>query len=316
MSSAPDGTRTDELDLIGLVYRFWRQKWIGLAFVFASLCAGLFYLNITERIYTAQLLVSPVDQSANRMPQGLSSLSSLVGVDISGQSSVFSMYSDAIKSYSVAKQLSMDPRIMHWIYRNSWDARAKRWQQPVSQSGSITSVIKALIGWQTRPWHPPDAKDLKLFIDGSVQISEDKRKQSLTVSFSDADPEFAAYFVGRVNGAADTVLRQRAIKRADAYIDYIKRRLANVEVYSYRLSLFELLASYEKTKMLASSDISYAGEAFSDVWVSPVPTSPKPLIVIAISLLAGLVAWVAYVLLLLPAIAAVRRHSRVPVGGE
>lgn len=306
MNSAIDGSEDDGINLTALIRQLWHRKWTGVGFLVVFLCAGIYYLRNTDRTYTAELLVNPVDQNASKMPQGLSSLTSLVGVDLSSQPSSFAMYSDAIKSYSVAKRLSMDPHIMHSIYRGSWDSRSKQWRQPFSQFSSITIVIKDLIGSDRRPWHPPDASDLKLFIDKNVNLSEDKKKQGITIGFSNSDPKLAAYFVDKVNNAADTVLRERAVKRAEAYITYIKRRLADVEVYNYRVSLFDLLSSYEKTRMLASSDISYAGEAFSDVWVSPIPTNPKPMIVLAVSILAGLVSWAVYVLLVLPAVAAIR----------
>ncbi|WP_419816368.1 Wzz/FepE/Etk N-terminal domain-containing protein [Glacieibacterium sp.] len=307
-----DDNASDEIDLVTWGLRLWRRKWLGLLIVAAFVASAAVYLHRADYLYTAKLLVSPADQSGSRPGGDLASLGSLVGVNISGQaSSAFSMYADAATSYPVAERLSRDRRIMHSVFRSQWDEQLRGWHQPTSAFGSLLSLIKGAIGVQQRPWHPPDARDLKLFMESEIGVVEDKRKSAATLVFSDTDPLFAGYFLTQINATADSFLREKALARATSYVTYLERRLGQIQVAEYRQSMAQVLGNYEKTRMMASSNASFAAEPFGGVWVSPVPTYPRPLVILMLSALAGLVVWLALVLVLLPTISTFRNRARL-----
>lgn len=302
-----DDVASDEIDLVGWGIRLWRRKWLGLLIIAAFVGMAVAYLHTAQYSYTAKLLVSPADQSGSKSGGDLASLGSLVGVNISGQaSSAFAMYADAVISYPVAERLSLDPRIMHSVFRDQWDERLRTWREPRSALGDLVSSTKAMLGVRQRPWHPPDANDLKLFMESHVSVVEEKRKLATTLVYSDSAPRFAAYFLTQINTTADSFLREKALARASSYVTYLERRLSQIQVAEYRESMAQVLGNYEKTRMMASSDASYAAEPFGGAWVSPIPTRPRPLIILVLSALAGLIGWLAYVLLLIPSIAAFR----------
>lgn len=306
-----DDGASDEIDLVGWGLRLWRHKWLGLLIFAAFVGAAVAYLHNAEYSYTAKLLVQPADQSGSKSGSELASLGSLVGVNISGQgSAAFTMYQEAVTSYPVAERLSRDRRIMRSVFRGQWDGRLKTWRQPTSAVGRLLSSIKAILGIRQRPWHPPDAKDLKLVLESKISVVQDKRKPASTLTFSDTDPLFAAYFLTQINAAADEFLREQALARASSYIVYLERRLNQIQIADYRMSMFQVLGNYEKTRMMASSDASYAVETFGGAWVSPIPTRPRPIVILAISAFAGLIVWLAYVLLLIPTVAAFRARGR------
>jgi hypothetical protein len=307
-----DDVASDEIDLVTWGYRLWRSRWLGLLIIAVFVGSAVAYLHSANYLYTAKLLVSPADQSGSKSGSDLASLGSLVGVNISGQAgSAFSMYADATISYPVAERLSRDRRIMRSVFRGQWNERLRGWREPTSAFGRLLSSTKAMFGIRQRPWHAPDAKDLKLFMESEVSVVEDKRKSAATLVFSDTDPLFAAYFLTQINATADSFLREKALARASSYVTYLERRLGQIQVAEYRQSMAQVLGNYEKTKMMASSDASYAAEPFGGAWVSPVPTRPRPLIILALSALAGLVVWLALVLLLMPTITAFRTRARL-----
>ncbi len=307
-----DDVASDEIDLVGWGLRLWRHKWLGLVIIVAFVGTAVAYLHTAQYSYTAKLLVQPADQSGSKSGSELASLGSLVGVNISNQASpAYTMYQEAVTSYPVAERLSHDRRIMHSVFRGQWDERLKTWRERTSALGRLSSSAKAIFGLRQRPWHPPDASDLKLFFESNISIVEDKRKLATTLAFSDDDPQFAAYMLTQINAAADAFLREKALARASSYIAYLERRLNEIQIADYRMSMFQVLGSYEKTKMMASSDASYAVETFGGAWVSPIPTRPRPLIILALSALGGLVVWLAYVLLLMPTFAAFRARGRI-----
>ena len=302
-----DPPSSDEIRLSILVHRLWRTKTVGLILTVLFLVAAVIYLRNAEYRYTAKVILIPADQAGLRSTSDLASIGSLIGVNVSSQSGQpFALYSYAVQSYPVALQLSRDPRVMHSVFRGTWDPRLHQWREPASAVTAVTGAIKSALGLPRFGWHAPGVDDLKQFIEQRVTIIEDKHTQAVTLSFSDVDPAFAAYFLSRINLAADTYLREKALKRATIYVDYLERRLSVVQVAEYRMSMAQVLGNYEKTKMMASSSASYAAEPFGEVWVSPLPTSPKAAVVILVGLVGGLAAWALYALVVTPIFTALR----------
>lgn len=151
-------------------------------------------------------------------------------------------------------------------------------------------------------WTPPTAQDLRIFMGKNISIVEDKEKSKLTITFAHSDPRFAAYFLALANHETDEFLRSAALTRATAYIRYLERRLAHVAVAEYRQSLAEALATYEKSRMMASSNVPFAAEKFGNIWVSPMPTEPSPFLVLVLSITVALICWAVAVLLIKPLI--------------
>lgn len=303
-------TALEGIDIAGLALKVWRQKWLGLAIVLVSLLVGIFYLKSSSYEYTAELVVTPADQDAPKGSGSLSSLGSLVGINIGGQQgSAFAMYTEAVKSHAVAERLSRDPRIMRTIFAGSWDPASSRWVEKQSATRPFVVGIKKLIGIPNKPWSPPTSQDLHQYLSTAMQVSEDTKKGLVRMTYRNADPAFASYLLVEANRNADDFLRRKSLNRAITYIRYLERRLQQVQVAEYRQSLSETLGTYEKTTMMASSDASFAVEPFGDVWVSPYPTSPNPKAVLALSVAAGILIWLFYVLVMMPVIAMLRTRS-------
>lgn len=302
-----DRSSLEGIDIAGLAMKVWRTKWLGLAIVAACLLLGVLYLKNSAYQYSAELVVTPADQDAPKGGGGLSSLGSLVGINLGGQQgSSFAMYTEAVKSYAVAERLSRDPRIMRTIFAGSWDERSKRWQEPRSSTRPLAVAVKKVIGIPNKPWRAPGAQDLHQYLSTALMVTDDPKKGIVRLGYRHQDPAFARYLLTEINRDADDFLRRKSLSRALTYIRYLERRLREVHVAEYRQSLSETLGAYEKTSMMASSDASFAVEPFGDVWVSPYPTSPNPRAVLALSVVAGILVWLFYVLVAMPIIGMLR----------
>lgn len=300
-----------EIDLVALGRRLWSQRWAGALLVALGLTMAIAYLHVTPRRYMARMVVTPADQSGSKGSSNLAGLGSLVGLNLNEQAgSAFSMYGEAVTSYAVAQRLNADRDLMKRVFNKSWDARENRWREPSSAIKPLIVSVKSVLGMPLRPWHAPDAADLKAYLDRELTAAEDKRKAAITLSYENEDPDFAKIFLGRVNAAADGYMRGEALSRATTYVKYLEQRLAQVQVSEYRQSMAQVLGNYEKTRMMASSTASYAAEPFGGIWVSQEPTSPKPIPVIALGLLSGIAIWLIYVFAVLPLFRA-SRHQRV-----
>jgi uncharacterized protein involved in exopolysaccharide biosynthesis len=282
-----------EFDVMALAMLLWRWRWAGLALVLAGLAGAIIFLHFATYRYTAQLTVGPADQQgSSKVPGSLSSLGALAGVDLSGQSgTAFGLYSEAIASQPVAAGLATQPRIMRTIFKTSWDASSNQWRQPASPIRWLTQPVKQALGIPVLPWEAPDSRDLRDYIQTHVEITEDKKKNLIRLSFEHADPAFAAFFLSEINRVSDLTLRERSLSRVTTYIAYLEQRLQQVQIAEYRQSLSQALSNYENTRMMASSSASYASEPIGNVWVTRNPTSPSVLRVLGTGVAAGIVLW-------------------------
>jgi uncharacterized protein involved in exopolysaccharide biosynthesis len=296
------------LELIEIFLRLWKYKFIGISIIFFFLFCGILFLHMANYQYRAELVVVPADQSGgNPSSTGISGLGSLVGIDLSlQQGASFARYPDAVRSFTVAEVLSQNPKIMRAVFSDQFNPQTGKWTEPESLRKSLTNSIKPLLGIPVRAWSRPNAKNLKMYIESNVKISEDKKKSSVTLSYENFDPDFARYFINEINFTSDEYLRKLALDRSESYIKYLEKRLNEVNALEYRISLSETLSSYEKTKMMASSSVPFSAEPFGNIWISPKPSSPQPVFILFISLVAGGVFWIGVVFFALPFIARLR----------
>ncbi|WP_448579473.1 Wzz/FepE/Etk N-terminal domain-containing protein [Thermaurantiacus sp.] len=291
----PD-TKASELDLRAMLAVLWRHKFAALLFVALGLAGAVAYLHQATYKYLASAIITPAEQTSTLSTDGLSNLSAVIGLELSPQSgSGFALFREAAESYPVAEVLSRDPRIMRTLFSHLWDDDAGVWREPQSLGRSVRKAVGGLIGVPQNPWSPPSAADLRNLLRSSVSIAPDRRRALTIIQYQHADPEFARYLVSRVIDESDRYLRAKSLARSSEYIAYLEKRLAEVAIAEQRSAIASALSSYEMMRMMASSTVPFTAETFGEVTVSTAPVSPRPIVVIAIGLVAGLLVWGAYV---------------------
>jgi uncharacterized protein involved in exopolysaccharide biosynthesis len=296
--------------LLGWITQLRQHRWLGIALVAVSLILAVSYLHMATYKYSAVLALTPADQSGQKPSGNLSNLGSLVGVDLSSQAgSAFAMYAEAVTSYPVTERLSKRAPLMQAIFKESWDPAAQQWREPQSLVRGIITGVKRLLGVPIKAWAPPDGHDLQNYIEKNVLVAEHKKKALIRLTYLNADPKVALELLAGINVEADSFLRARSLERSTRYVEYLERRLAEIQVVEYRLSMAQVLVNYERTRMMASSDTSFAAEAFGDIWVSPNFTTPNPWIVLSAAFIAAVALWMGLALFILPLIAYLRRQS-------
>ena len=287
--------------LVDWAQALWQRKLLGFALLLVFVGAAIIYLHTATYRYSAVLTVTPADQNAPKSSGGLASIGSLVGVDLGNPGgSAFGIYAEAVTSYPVAEQLSRDKPMMRAIFSQSWDARQRQWQEPQSALRSLSETAKSVLGVPIKLWQPPGARELQAYIEKNIVVTENKKKPFIQLSYMNEDPQLAAGLLREANAATDSFLRQRSLTRAAIYINYLERRLSQIQVEDYRLSILQALGTYEKTRMMASANASFAAESFGDIWVSPNFTTPNPWLVMLIAIALAVVVWIALAIAVLP----------------
>jgi uncharacterized protein involved in exopolysaccharide biosynthesis len=302
-----------DIDLAELGQILARRAKLIVACIVIALLLAVGYLHFAVYRYTATLMVSPVlsssDGSSSKLG-GLSNLASLAGIGVGGDagSQAFMLYQQGIFSRDAAEQLSKRSDIMHAVFHKDWDEGAQRWIRPTVFHQQLASFVKGLVGIPVTAWHAPDAAALQQYITENVQVDSDPQKPSVTITYRDADPQFAVAFLHALDLAVDNKLRANDLARADQYVGYLSNQLDKVTNSDVRQSLVMTLADQERTRMMANSPAPYAAQPFGPPSASDKPTNPKPWLVLAGAIfLGGLIGIL--VALWMPEIQRPRRHA-------
>ena len=293
-----------------------RRRWRLIAGCVAiALLGAVAYLNLATYRYAVEMRVAP---TATGSSDGLSSklgqlggLAAVAGVSLpdSGGSAAFKLYVEALHSRDVADLLALDPGILHGAFAREWDARTRTWRQPQGFVHDAAGAVKPLLGIPDRPFAPPGAARLEKWITDNVAVDQNLKTPVVTVTMMSDDPAFAVRFLDRLGTTVDTMLRQRALLRADDDIAYLSARLPTVTLAEQRVAIAQSLGEQERLKMAASSSRAYAADVFEHPAASDRPVTPVPTKILAVALLLGLAAGVALSFVL-------RRRPRAMLPGE
>lgn len=286
-----DRTRGDEgaIDFRALFLSVKQHRVLVAAtpLVFFLLAVG--YLHVATYKYTVELMVTPVQDSAQSANGQLGGLMNLAGLPFSLDStgSEFLLYIKGIKSRVAADVLVERQEILRQIFEDEWSEEEKKWVNSNRWVQFVESGLKSLFGAPFFDWKPPDAGRLHEYLEKRISVSNDLDDGYITIAMDHKDPEVAKSILTAVHLAIDGELRRQALERTGAYIVYLTKKLEIVRVEEYRRALVEAIANQEKTRMMASSDVSYVAKTFGGPVASVEPTTPSPVFFIILSIVGG-----------------------------
>lgn len=309
--AAPPTTR-DDFGLVELVALLWRRKLVLLLAVLVGLAIGVTYLNFATYKYTAELRISPVESQAKSLLSRLGGIASAAGLGIGqkAEATPFDYYLEAVYSLEVSEQLAKRPELMRGAFPTEWDGQ--RWREPQSFVGDLVKTGKRILGIPVYSWRQPDANRLNDWIDENVILIRSTKEAIATLSLTNRDSAFAARLLDELHAESDTVVRRRTLDRTGGTISYLRDTLARVTIAEHREALAEALGEQERQRMMAAADVPYAADRFGDVKISSKPTSPRPVVILALGIIGGLAIGVVGILAH-AMIAAARTRARLGV---
>ena len=146
-------------------------------------------------------------------------------------------------------------------------------------------------------WTPPSVNLLAVYLEKELKISDVPLTGMRRIVYRHEDPAFAVQLLRWMHEEADGLIREEAQDRTTRQIKYIEEKLATVFVAEHRLSLTQLLSEQEKQMMMIQVDLPFAARMIEPPTVSDRPTSPNPIINIALGIIGGGILGVFIVLL-------------------
>lgn len=280
---------SSELSVAGMV-QFLRRHWKtflflpGLAFLL-----GVLLLHLADSKYTASLVVTPA-QTGNGEVSGLGGIAAMAGVNLSGadDQNRFALYRAGLLSREVAAELARDEELLRQIFPRDWSASHNGWAAPESTIGSTVTAVKTVLGFPLRRWEPPGPARMQDFLRRNVTIIEDKDNPIYSIQLEMKNPEIAVAILTRIHEISDSIQKNRAQGRAKSRIDYLSSELQKNSLLERRTAIASLLVEQENNLMMSSSDEPFAAYPFDGLVISTSPTSPRPLLVLALSIAAGI----------------------------
>ena len=262
----------------------------------AAIVVAVLYLAMATPRYEISIVVGPAP-SATAMSPGAelggagnggvgNVVSSFLGIQSTG-SPDFIQFLDTLTSYEVAARLEKKHHFLERLMAGQWDEKTRTWKRHWGISGIVNSIVYGIMGVST--WHEPDVSDLQGFLNQNIVISNigldtDARKISMIFPKTDLAREILLADIEEANSIA----KSRALERTAIIIRYANDRLNDVSRVVGRDILTQIQNENISEQLLASTPLPYAAQLRDQVYVSDMPVSPKPFLILVLALMAGL----------------------------
>jgi hypothetical protein len=291
----------DETDLRDLFFILWGGKiYIILALIISVFFAS-FYLHSAERKYSVEYNLKPVgEKKINASFSGLGGFASLAGIALpTSSNNDFNIFKELITATEVSEIIFKNKKIIRNIFKSEWDKTLNNYSRPPQSKIQIfvSDAKKLFTGNIDVNYIPPNPRRLAIFINKNIQIGEDKETGFLKFSSETSRPELMLSLIIEATKASDNIMRQRYIDFSTEPLAFYKDKLRTARSREHREALAELISKEAQKLMFASKGKNFIAEPYINPIISLHPTTPKPKLILALSLVLGLFLGAALVLM-------------------
>lgn len=294
MNQIPDGplevalaAEQTGLTLSEIVAIVWRRRLRVVASVVAALIVAVIYLKGQTPLYTASMLVMPAEQQTPQAGGGGGlGLQLLSGLGRGSNDETFLRYLQTFGTTSFGERLETRHNLVRRVFAGQWDEATRRWRKPTGVTASIRSGISGFFGLPS--YADPSPTTLAAYLDSKIDDSQVGTSPIYRISFSHPDSGFAVELLDIVNREANATLREEAAAATRLKMASLQARIAATTESEHRAMLFSLLAEQQRRLMLLDPRLPYAAVVVDAPVASALPTSPRPLLSLALATLLGL----------------------------
>jgi hypothetical protein len=294
----------DEIDLKDLFFTLWKGKVYIILVSIISIFFAAYYLQFAERKYTVEYNLKSVGDTKNSPSfSGLGGLASMTGIQLpTSSNNDFNIFKELITSVEVSEIIFENSKIIRDIFRSEWDETLNNFSRPPKSKIQIfvSDAKKLLTGNIDLDYTPPNPRRLAIFINETIQITQDSETGFLRFTSETSKPELILSLIIAASKASDKVMRQRYVDFSTEPLAFYKEKLRTARSREHREALAELISKEEQKLMFASRGKHFIAEPYIKPTISLHPTAPRPKSILILSLVLGLFLGAALVL---------RRHA-------
>lgn len=256
---------------------YWRmlvknRKLIGIITAASTLIA-LIIAFLLPPVYRAEVLLAPVSEDQS---EGLSAIASqygdvaaLAGINLGPSKDKTAEYIAALKSRSLSVSFINEENLKPFLFPGNWDEEGKKWKDN-------TNI-------------PSDWDAFKKFDEDIRTVQVDRKTGLVTLEIEWKDAALAAKWANSLVRRVNTRLRNETIEEAERSIGYLEKQLLSISTVEIQQSIYRLIETQAKKKMIANSREAYAFTVI-DPAVSPqLEARPRRIMIITIAFLSGLI---------------------------
>jgi hypothetical protein len=284
----------DEIDLRDLFLTLWGGKIYMFLISIISVSLASFYLQFAERKYFVEYNLKPVGETKNSSSlsvSGLGGFASLAGIQLPTRSNNdFNIFKELIIAPEVSEIIFKNKKIIRDVFRSEWDETLNNYSRPLKSKTQIfvSDAKKLLTGNIDVNYMPPNPRRLAIFIKNNIQISDVEDTGFLKFTSETSKPELMLSLMIEATKASDKIMRQRYVDFSAEPLAFYKDKLRTARSREHREALAELISKEEQKLMFASKGKHFIAEPYINPTISLHPTTPKPKLILALSLILGL----------------------------
>lgn len=264
------GHRDDEIDLVELAYLLWDRKWmIVVAGVVCAIVAAAYSLIATEW-YRAEVLMAPAEDNMTPNLVGqLGGLARLAGVQTSTGPRAEALA--ILQSRDFTRDFIEAQNLLPVLYAANWDEETESWK--LDDKGKQPDMRAAV----------------KLFGEHVRNVEEDPDTGMVTLRIEWTDPDVAAKWANLMVQQLNDRMRLRALKEAEANMEYLRDALSQTTIVSLQQSISGLLENELQKAMVARGNKEFSFRVIDRAEPPEYRSRPRrTLIVILAGMLGGI----------------------------
>ena len=281
----------DEIDLKELFLTLWHGKVYILLLSFLFAVFASIYLHYAEKEYLVKYKIKPVGEAQQKNAfSGLGGFASLAGIQLpSNSTDDFKIFEELMFSVQVSEIIIKNKKLIKEIYKDEWNSSLNDFSEPSKNKfiAYISILKKILTGNNEANYIPPNARRLVIYISKHILVNEDKDTGFLTVKAETSKPDMLLSLISEIIEASDQIMRQRYVNFSKHPLAFYKEKLRIARSREHREALAELIGKEEQKLMFASKGKYFTAEPYIDPTISLYPTSPKPILILLLSLMFG-----------------------------
>lgn len=264
--------------IMGLAWIVWRRRALFLYVWTFIVALGIAYAFIAQPVYKATVVLAPAKAQA---PGGalaalvgqVGGLSSLMGLAGLGDSDQYGTIAH-LRARALAERFFADEHVLPTLFAKYWDSDQGAWRRDLKPR-SVPTLDDAWELWDRR-------------VRG---VSQDQKTGLITLTIRWKDPAIAAQWANKFAERANTEIRLRTLRDADASLRALQRELDQTSAVELRQVIYGLMEAQIQRKVLANSRVEFAFSIIDPATVSDVDRfdTPKRPLLIVLAALVGLV---------------------------
>lgn len=269
--------RQDEISLAELLDVVRRWKWSILSFALVCTFAVGIVAGLMPKTYKAVIVISPVtDDARGAQLGGLGSLISEFGglASLAG----LSMRSDTkraesltvLQSEALTERYIEQNNLLPILFESKWDAQKQAWNE--------TDPRKIPTLWKANEYFKKKVRS----------ITTDSKTGIVTLGIAWKDADVAAKWANELVAITNDYLRRKAIDESQRNIAYLNQQAAKTDVVQAKQAIYAILQTEINREMLARGSDEYAFKILDPARPPERPSSPKPVLWIAIAFFGSL----------------------------